>query len=121
MKRAAWRLACKSPRFPKVIMRSAQRFASLALGAVVEMRSWRNSEVTMLRSMARRCDGVLPSLRTLTRCRIALALHRDLVLGLGHVRSDVHAEVQAHALEDLGDLAQALAAEVLVLEHLRLA
>jgi hypothetical protein len=63
---AAWRRACRSPRLPSVIIRSAQRFASLALGAVVVMRSCRKSDVTMLRSMARRCDGVFPSLRTPT-------------------------------------------------------
>jgi len=42
---------------------SATRRASLALGAVVVMRSVANNDVTMLRIMARRWAAVRPSLR----------------------------------------------------------
>src|SRR6266487_1035630 len=49
---------------------------------------------------------------------LVLRLHHDAGFA---VAADVHAEVQAHLAQDVLDLLQGLAAEVAVLEHLRLA
>ena len=52
---AACRRACRSPRLPSVIIRSATRFSSLARASVVSISSWSSSDVTRLRSSALRC------------------------------------------------------------------
>src|SRR5438552_3346610 len=118
-KRATWRRAARSPRFAKVISRSASRRVSLALATVVSMRSYWNSAVARLRSTARRCECVRLSLRWSLRWRIS-ALHpgRRLVL---EVAAHVHAEAEVHLAQDVLDLLERLAPEIAVLEHLGLA
>src|SRR5262245_63972723 len=58
-----------------------------------------------------RCSVTRPSLRYDTRCLIAL------FLGSAGGLVDSHAEAEAHRRQDLLDFVQALAAEVLGLEH----
>src|SRR5512136_2957444 len=102
------------PRLAIVITRSTKGRSSLAFGTVVSMCSWRSSSDDRLRSSAIRCSVTRPSLRLATRWRIDRLLRLLLVCGL----VEPHAEAQPHALQDLLDLVQRLAAEVLRLEHL---
>src|SRR5690606_36386825 len=120
--RMASRRASRSPRLPSVIMRSASRRTSLALASVVSICSCSSSEVTMLRSMARRWDVVRPSLRPPQRCLISgLARLADLRESLaGREVLERHAQREAHGGQHLLDLVERLAPEVLGLEHLGL-
>src|SRR6185503_5031171 len=91
--------------------------SSLALGSVVMMRSLSMSEASWLRNMARRWPDVRPSFRFTIPCRIAFSL-------LAHARAaggDAgHAERQPEARQDVFDLVERLAAEVLGGEHFAL-
>src|SRR5262247_3069075 len=96
-----------------VMRRSAYGRSSFAFTSVVRMRSLSNNDVARLRRSATRCGVIRPSFRLATRCLMLL------VLGLLPV-VDLHPERQTHARQDLLDLVQGLAAEVLGLEHLGL-
>src|SRR3954470_3705990 len=106
--------------------RSTKGLSSLARGTVVVRCSWRSSEVAWFRSIEMRCSVTRPSFRCATRClmrvsRSARKLRRrarSFLQRAGLV--DAHAEAQAHRVQDLLDFVQALAAEVLGLEHLGL-
>src|SRR5262249_47349554 len=97
---------------------------------VVSMRSCRMSAIAWLRSSAVRCSLTRPSLRCARLCLIAVfpVGIRDSRSGIRYVlllrRScglvDTHAEAQSHGVQDLLDLVERLAAEVLRLEHLGL-
>src|SRR5262245_15063582 len=106
-------------------MRSPHRRSSFAFASVVRTASCSRSSVTRLRSSARRCAGERPSFFPAARCRmsagLALAGQAPAVELLA--RREVlqpHAEAQTHLVEDLLDLVQRLAAEVLGFEHLLL-
>src|SRR5262245_18847170 len=77
------------------------------------MRSRSNKAVARLRSSAIRWGVIRPSLRYPTRCLMESGLRLGPVV-------ELHAERQPHAGEDLLDLVERLAPEVLGLEHLRL-
>src|SRR5213593_696177 len=108
-------------------MRSPQRRSSFALASVVRTVSCSRSAVTRLRKSARRCAAVRPSFTPATRWRMAsgrllLALQPPAIeLVARREALELHAERQPHVVEDLLDLVQRLAAEVLGLEHLLLA
>src|SRR3954454_24821971 len=70
MYEAAWRRDCNVSRLPRVIIFSATRRAALARVSVVVMRPCSNRLVTRFRSVARRCQGLRPSLEPDLRCRI---------------------------------------------------
>src|SRR6185436_348947 len=117
------------PRLAMVISRSTKGRSSFAFGIVVSMRSCRMSAIAWLRSSAVRCSLTRPSLRYARLCLIAYSLSgsgiRDpgpaTVLLLRSCRLiHAHAEAQPHAVQDLLDLVQRFAAEVLRLEHLGL-
>src|SRR5512145_640746 len=123
---AARRRACSVPCLPRVIMRSAQRRSSFALPSVVRTASCSRSAVTRFRKSARRCDIDRPSFTPATRWRMSgrllLPRHPPPVELL--TRREVlepHAEGEPHLVQELLDLVQRLAAEVLRLEHLLLA
>ena len=122
-RRSAWRRACRSPRLPSVIMRSATRRSSFALASVVSIRSCSSSDVTMLRNSAFRCALVRPSFRL--PCGVASSqasrCSRSFSRSLrgGKFSSFMPSESPIDC-EHLLDLVQRLAAEVLRLEHLGL-
>ena len=125
-----------TPRLAMVMSRSTNGRSSFAFGTVVVRCSWRSSAVAWLRSIAMRCSVTRPSFRCATRCLIVFSSGRGWGLGLDlqpqpRLQSlslflrrrrlvEAHAEAQAHRVQDLLDLVQALAAEVLGLEHLGL-
>src|SRR5438552_2886798 len=122
-RRRAWSVPC----FPSVIMRSAQRRSSFAFASVVRTVSCSRSAVTRLRKSARRCAGERLSLTPATRWRMASG---SLLLALApppielvapREAVQLHAQREAHVVQDLLDLVQRLAPEVLRLEHLLLA
>src|SRR5687767_12435398 len=120
IQRPARRRAWSVPRLPWVMTRSAIGRSSLALGSVVTMCSAATSEESWLRNSASRCEEVRPSLRWLLWCGIA-SLPGP---GSGRERRmirHVHAEAQAEPRQQLLQLLERLAAEVLGLEHLALA
>src|SRR6185436_16739511 len=84
--------------------------------SVVRIRSRSKSALARLRSIASLWGVTRPSLRWATRWRIRLA---PVSLGL-RVVVELHAEREPHGAQDLLDLVQGLATEVLGLEHLGL-
>src|SRR5712692_8158765 len=109
-----------------VMTRSTSRRASLALGVVVRMLSSRMMARTRLSSSALRWLELRLSLRPVFAWRDiadSLLLHRRRRGGgrLGRPVLQLHAQGEAHLGEDFLDLLQRLAAEILRLEHLRLA
>src|SRR5207244_1011185 len=126
MSAAARRRACRVPCLPSVIMRSPQRRSSFALASVVRTVPCSRSAVTRLRNSARRCAGVRPSFTPATRWRMAsggllLALQPPAVeLVARREVFELETERESHLVENLLDLVQGLAAEVLRLEHLLL-
>src|SRR5512140_3641287 len=136
------RRADRSPRLANVIMRSATRRASFALATVVSIRSCRKSDVTRLRSSARRCSCVRESFRNETRWRMVRQSLRRVIVQVGRGRGGgrlgrafahgarraprivsgyVHAQSEAQVGQHVLDLLERLAAEVAVLQHLGLA
>src|SRR5580700_8929990 len=107
-----------------VMSRSATRRSSLALASVVSIPSCRMRLAVRLRSMARRLLVFRSNFRPAFLWRIALPLVLLLLLlpALEHLGPavDLHAQGEAHVGQDLLDLLQALAAEVLRLEHVLL-
>src|SRR5579859_4332239 len=82
------------------------------------MRSCLNRLVAMLRSRARRCEPVTPSLR---RPFVFVAILTPYqIRGLSRL-ADLHAERQAHVLQTIFDLVEGLLAEVLDREQLLVA
>src|SRR5262245_4154043 len=122
---AARRRACSDPLLPSVIMRSPQRRSSFALASVVRTASCSSNAVTRLRRSARRWAGLRPSFTPATPWRILrrllLPLHPAPVelVARGEVL-ELHAEREAHLVQEFFDLVQRLAPEVLRLEHLLL-
>src|SRR6185437_5588427 len=111
-------------------MRSASGRIAFALGTVVWMRSSSTSEVTRLRSRARRWLVLRPSFLPAFKC--LMSVHCSLfpvpgsLLGVGAgdripLVVNPHPQRQAHLRQDLLDLVERLAAEVLRLQHLVLA
>src|SRR3954470_22043163 len=123
-----------------VMRRSATRRSSLAFSSVVSMRSWAMRFAARFRNIARRWLLLRPNLRPALRCRIgvlpswfgpvakgrgrpsALVAVRLRLPALEHLRPavDLHAQRKPHAPEDLFDLLERLAAEVLGLQHVLL-
>src|SRR4029077_13490973 len=114
-RRRAWRTLpfapSDTPRLAIVIRCSTNGRSSFAFATVVVRCSWRSSAVAWFRSIAIRCSVTRPSLRCETRCLIADSVLSSAV--------DPHAEAEAHGVQDFLDLVQALATEVLGLEHFR--
>src|SRR5438105_10792057 len=102
---------------PSVIIGSATRRSSFALGSVVRISSWRRSETVMLRSIASRWLEVRLSLRRPLPCLMALSpvfqAGRRPVL-------ELHAERQAARGQHFLDLVERFAAEVRRLQELGL-
>src|SRR5574341_2397367 len=126
MKASARRREARSPRLPSVIIFSTKVRISLALGSVVSMRSCSRTEVTSERYSARRWLLLRPRARPALRWRMSghplgfgLGLHSDFGLApfRRHQVFDVHAEGQAHFVEQFFDLVERLAAEVFGFEH----
>src|SRR4029450_9456857 len=116
-----------TPRLAIVISRSTKGRSSFAFGIVVSMRSCRMSAIAWLRSSAVRCSLTRPSLRCARLCLIAVfpVGIRDPGSGIRLLLRScrlihAHPEAQPHAVQDLLDLIERLAAEVLRLEHLGL-
>src|ERR1700730_951523 len=109
--------------------RSATRRSSFAFASVVSIRSCKMRLAVRLRNMARRLLVLRSNFRPEFLWRMALVpTDRGLVLlllllpALQELRPvvDLHSERQPHVREDLFDLFQALASEVLRLEHILL-
>src|SRR5512145_416413 len=96
---------------------SAKGRSSFALGRVVRIRSFSKRAVARLRRSALRWGVVRPSFRWATRC--LMVSPRVLAPRLRPV-VELHPEGEPHPAEDLLDLVERLAAEVLGLEHLGL-
>src|SRR6185369_3098476 len=95
--------------------------SSFAFGSVVMMRSLSMSDASWLRKSALRCALVRPSLRLTIPCLISTYLVSLVAHLAGAGRRELgHAERQAEAGEDVFDLVERLAAEVLGREHLAL-
>src|SRR5512140_1404256 len=101
--------------------------SSLALGSVVMMRSLWISDASWLRNNIARCPLVRPSLRLTIPCLIEYFPSRYSLLALKllpHLATSGgnagHAERQTQAGENVFDLVERLAAEVLGGEHLAL-
>src|ERR1700722_17917112 len=71
---AAWRRDCKVSRLPSVIIFSATGRAAFARVSVVVIRPCSKRLVTRLRRVARRCQGLRPSLEPDLKCRIVVPL-----------------------------------------------
>src|SRR5215471_1240112 len=104
--------------------RSVTRRSSFALVSVVSMRSWAMRLAARFLNIARRWLAFRPNLRPALRCRmtaplVAVLLRLPALEHLGPV-VDLHAQRKAHTAQDLFDLLQRLAAEVLGLEHVLL-
>src|SRR5216683_8219569 len=96
------------PRLAIVISRSTNGRSSFARGTVVVRCSCRSNAVAWFLSIARRCSVTRPSFLYATRCLMApLFLRRRSWL------VNAHAKTQPHGVQDLLDLVQALAPEVL--------
>src|SRR5690349_15601314 len=141
-----WPLSPRAtPRLAIVIRRSTNGRSSLARGTVVVRCSWRSRAVAWFRSMAMRCSVTRPSFRCATRCRMIVWPGGPGGSGGPVVNSspayltylaypasssvlpcrggliEPHAQAQPHRVQDFLDLVQALAAEVLGLQHLAFA
>src|SRR3954447_7574907 len=99
----AWRRACRSPRFARVISRSTSGFTAFAFAVVVSIRSWSMSSLDRFISSALRC----------AESRESLCLFRWWRIGSESVyaASDC-AEVQPARLQRLDHLFDRLATEV---------
>src|SRR5437667_8302035 len=86
---------------PRVIIGSATRRSSFALGSVVRISSCRRSDTVMFRSIASRWLEVRLSLRRPLPCLIALS---TVFQAGGWPVLDLHAERQASRGEQLLDL-----------------
>src|SRR4051794_15142940 len=129
------------PRLATVIRRSTNGRSSFAFGTVVVRCSYLSRAVAWFRSMEMRCSVTRPNLRCATRCLITFSLAGGagwagpagwnvpsrlscpsclscLLLRCSRRLVDTHAEAEAHRRQDFLDLVQALAPEVLRLEHL---
>src|SRR5258707_872653 len=113
---------------PRVTRRSICGRSSFAFGSVVTMRSLSISDASWLRNSARRCPDVRPSLRLTIPCLMSsptpFPVLPDHLLGGTHPRAArrgaCHTERQPEAGENVFDLVERLAAEVLGGEHLPL-
>src|SRR5437899_1992000 len=101
---------------PSVIIGSATRRSSFALGSVVRISSCRSSDTVMFRSIARRCAEVRLSLRRPWPWRIS----GPVLEAGGRPVLELHAERQAARGEHFLDLVERLAAEVRRLQELGL-
>src|SRR3977135_2710544 len=97
---------------PRVIIGSATRRSSFALGRVVLISSWRSSETVMLRSIASRWLVVRPGFLSPSRGRVGLSFLRAVFEAGGRPVFELHAERQAARSEHFLDLVQRLAAQV---------
>src|SRR2546422_7133275 len=93
---------------PRVIIGSATRRSSFALGSVVRISSWRRSETVMFRSIASRWLEVRLSLRRPLPWRMALG---PVFQAGGGPVLELHAEREAARGEHFLDLVERLAAE----------
>src|SRR6185436_10261265 len=99
------------------------RRSSLALASVVSIRSWVIRLAARFRSMARRLDVSRPNCLPDFLCRMivfpSLRLRLLRLPALEELRPvvDLHAQGEPHVGEDLLDLLERLAPEVLGLEH----
>src|SRR5882724_8498612 len=82
------------------------------------MRSCLNRLVAMLRSRARRCELVTPSLR---RPSVFVAILTPYQIRSSACLTDLHAERQSHVLQTVLDLIERLLTEVLHREQLLVA
>src|SRR3954452_22682004 len=96
---SAWRRACRSPRFARVISRSTSGFTAFALAVVVSIRSWSISSLDRFIRSALRC----------AESRDSLCLFRWWRMPAASLRG---AEVQPARLQGLDDLLDRLATEV---------
>src|ERR1700686_2949828 len=131
---AAWWRVCRVARLPSVIICSTSGLAALARVSVVVMRSFSITLVTRFRRVARRCAGWRPSLENELRCRMSGFFARLEARGFlrrwrrglaGERRPDdaamlieLHAQTQAHLVQDFLNFIERLAAEVFRLQHL---
>src|SRR6187401_2596033 len=99
----------------RVMRRSATRRSSLAFASVVSMRSCATRFAVKARSMARRWLVLRPNFRPAFLCLMMSARLLLLLPAFEHRRPavELHAETETHRGEDLLDLLQRLAAEVL--------
>src|SRR5258705_9915040 len=110
---------------PRVIIGSATRRSSLALGSVVLISSWRRSETVMLRSIASRWLVVRLSFLSPWPWRMVCSLACSCCLGAvleagGRPVLELHAEGEAGRGEDFLDLVVRLCAQVRGLQGLGL-
>src|SRR3954468_18201090 len=125
------------PRLATVIRRSTNGRSSFAFGTVVVRCSYLSRAVAWFRSIEMRCSVTRPSFRCATLCLIVVLRSRFDVLRSLALRTqndettnderlvlrragrlvDAHAEAEAHRVQDFLDLVEALAAEILGLEH----
>src|SRR6266853_630306 len=114
---------------PRVIIGSATRRSSFALGSVVLISSWRRSETVMLRSIASRWLVVRLSflspwpwrmVGSLPAVLVSASLGAMLEAGGGPVL-ELHAEGEAARGKNFLDLVERLAAQVRGLQELGLA
>src|SRR5258705_9967112 len=111
---------------PRVIIGSATRRSSFALGRGVLISSWRRSETVMLRSIASRWLVVRLSFLSPWPWRMVCSLACSCCLGAvleagGRPVLELHAEGEAARGEDFLDLVERLAAQVRGLQELGLA
>src|SRR3954468_382723 len=106
---------------------SATRLSSLALASVVSIRSWVIKFAVRFRSIALRLDVSRPNFLPDFLCRMSLpsrysGLRLLRLPALEELRPvvDLHPQREPHVGEDLLDLLQGLATEVLGLEHVLL-
>src|SRR3954451_19694735 len=93
---SAWRRACRSPRFARVISRSTSGFTAFAFAVVVSIRSWSISSLDRFIRSALRCAESRDSLCLFLWWRMALR----------------GPQVQPASLQRLDDLLDRLATEV---------
>src|SRR3954447_23407161 len=99
----AWRRACRSPRFARVISRSTSGFTAFAFAVVVSIRSWSMSSFDRFIKSALRCAESRESLCLFFWWRMS---SEPVYAGL------CGAEVQPARLQRLDDLFDRLATEV---------
>src|SRR3954470_8272678 len=100
---SAWRRACRSPRFARVISRSTSGFTAFAFAVVVSIRSWSMSSFDRFISSALRC----------AESRASLCLFFWWRLGSEPVYAALGGpEIQPARLQRLDDLFDRLATEV---------
>src|SRR3989338_6423305 len=104
------RRAASVPRLACVISFSAARWASLALGRVVWIRSYRNRAWASDRTSAARSLRERPNRRDRTACRMLFLVFQERLV-------EPHAQREPHRSQEHGDLRQRLFSEIPVLEH----